>query len=500
MSARVHAQAKATPEPSFTPVHVRTLQRCGSSHCPPGQCGTGKKKKGEGVQRYAAGPAGPTAVPPIVDEVLRSSGQPLDGATRAYMEPRFGHDFSRVRVHSDARAAESARAVNAVAYTVGRDVVFAAGQYAPGTGQGRSILAHELTHVVQQGSDTIRGKLEAGQPGDVYEREADDVARSVAGDRPVAISSPAPHQTLQRALVCARPLDIPVLGLVFNHAFVNDPPKNYAIRDLVSGNGISGCSTKTDASGAPDVPATSTCKSCDPKLGQTPADVSRCLSAAHSAYASPNIYRNLPDPGDSFRWGPNSNSYAATLAKCCADSSKSGLGIVPGWNHSPAGPCPSEAAVEAAERKGAGGAGTAPAPAAGCTYSITYANVRSHACPAGQCGTGIIYDVTKVTATGSGCPPKLEGLNLSETVVTDNGCGPGTVITGPPCPIGPGGTITGCTDTYSICGPAAAFPAAGCTDIYTQRLSVGGVLAETRTITWVITKSAGACSGTVTRT
>lgn len=89
-------------------------------------------------------------VPPIVHEVLRSSGQPLDASTRAFMEPRFGHDFSRVRVHTDARAAESAREVNALAYTVGRDVVFGKGQYALATGAGKQLLAHELVHTIQQ--------------------------------------------------------------------------------------------------------------------------------------------------------------------------------------------------------------------------------------------------------------------------------------------------------------------------------------------------------------
>jgi hypothetical protein len=88
--------------------------------------------------------------PPIVHETLHSPGQPLDPATRAFFEPRFGHDFSRVRVHADERAAASSRSVKALAYTVGRDIVFGTGQYAPGTSAGRRILAHELTHVVQQ--------------------------------------------------------------------------------------------------------------------------------------------------------------------------------------------------------------------------------------------------------------------------------------------------------------------------------------------------------------
>jgi hypothetical protein len=77
-------------------------------------------------------------------------GQPLDAATRNFFEPRFGHDFSAVRIHSDTRAAESAQAVNALAYTTGRNIVFAAGQYSPELPAGRKLLAHELTHVVQQ--------------------------------------------------------------------------------------------------------------------------------------------------------------------------------------------------------------------------------------------------------------------------------------------------------------------------------------------------------------
>jgi hypothetical protein len=135
------------------------------------------------LQRTAATQTEPTTVPSIVHEVLRSSGQPLDTATRAFMEPRFGHDFSRVRVHTDSRAAESARAVNALAYTVGRDVVFRTGQYAPGTSKGQSLLAHELTHVVQQqGRGThqyIQHDLTISDREDFTEREAERIAHVV---------------------------------------------------------------------------------------------------------------------------------------------------------------------------------------------------------------------------------------------------------------------------------------------------------------------------------
>jgi hypothetical protein len=88
---------------------------------------------------------------PIVDEVLRSPGSPLDHATRAHFEPRFGYDFSKVRVHTNTQAAGSARSVNALAYTVGTNLVFASGAYSPGNITGKRLLAHELTHVVQQG-------------------------------------------------------------------------------------------------------------------------------------------------------------------------------------------------------------------------------------------------------------------------------------------------------------------------------------------------------------
>ncbi len=102
------------------------------------------------VRREASGRGASTTAPPVVGEVLRSPGRPLESGARAFMETRFGHDFQDVRVHDDARAAESARAVSARAYTVGQNVVFGAGQYAPESAEGRRLVAHELAHVVQQ--------------------------------------------------------------------------------------------------------------------------------------------------------------------------------------------------------------------------------------------------------------------------------------------------------------------------------------------------------------
>lgn len=100
-----------------------------------------------------------------VQATLAATGAPLDQATRCFMEGRFGHDFGRVRVHADSGAAASARAVQARAYTVGRNIVFAAGQYAPATAAGRRLLAHELAHVVQQTGTGSLNAVRSTRPG-----------------------------------------------------------------------------------------------------------------------------------------------------------------------------------------------------------------------------------------------------------------------------------------------------------------------------------------------
>jgi uncharacterized protein DUF4157 len=116
-----------------------------------GDCAECKERDVSTLQRTASNHVEPKHVPSIVHEVLRSPGQSLDTSTRAFMEPRFNQDFSGVRVHTDNRAAQSARAVNALAFTVGRNIVFSAGQYNPKSTHGQRLVAHELTHVVQQG-------------------------------------------------------------------------------------------------------------------------------------------------------------------------------------------------------------------------------------------------------------------------------------------------------------------------------------------------------------
>jgi hypothetical protein len=140
---RVSEQVTSVPEPQ--------LQRacaCGGA-CP--RCGDKQAAHDQmQTERVRSTDSGEIAAPHTVHEVLDSPGQPLDPTTREFMEPRFGHDFSRVRVHTDGAAVSAARDVQARAYTVGRDIVFGSGQYAPSTAEGKKLLAHELTHVVQQ--------------------------------------------------------------------------------------------------------------------------------------------------------------------------------------------------------------------------------------------------------------------------------------------------------------------------------------------------------------
>src|ERR1700722_9521200 len=99
------------------------------------------------------------AGPAHVGAALRSPSQPLDQATRQEMELWFGRDLSAVRVHTDGQAAESVRATGAAAYTVGNDVVFGPGRFDPRSAAGRQLIAHELTHVVQQGGHPVSGQI-----------------------------------------------------------------------------------------------------------------------------------------------------------------------------------------------------------------------------------------------------------------------------------------------------------------------------------------------------
>ncbi|TKV58344.1 DUF4157 domain-containing protein [Nakamurella flava] len=121
---------------------------------------------------------------PVHDVVGSGGGQPLTGELREEMQDRLGHDFSDVRIHTDSAAHESARAVNAHAYTVGHDVVFQRDRFDPSSTAGKTMLAHELTHVVQQRSGPVDGAdagggIRVSDPSDRFEREASANAERV---------------------------------------------------------------------------------------------------------------------------------------------------------------------------------------------------------------------------------------------------------------------------------------------------------------------------------
>ena len=168
-----------TPDPAAIPPHKRRACACG------GTCPSCRGKQPEHVQQTSAF-GEQSEAPPIVTEVLRAPGQPFDTATRALMERRFRHDFSRVRLHTDAKANASAVAVNARAYTVGPHIVFGTEQFAPATAEGRKLIVHELAHVVQQGDagTGIRSALKIGPAGDTHEREAERFAETVVAETP----------------------------------------------------------------------------------------------------------------------------------------------------------------------------------------------------------------------------------------------------------------------------------------------------------------------------
>ncbi|HEY9665325.1 MAG TPA: DUF4157 domain-containing protein, partial [Coleofasciculaceae cyanobacterium] len=168
-SASIHATMLNRSVASQNGAFLRQLQR---------QYGNSYVQRVLALSRKADGEAEAT---PEVEEAIqrnRGNGQSLDGKVQAQMESAFGVDFGGVRVHTDTEADTLNRALDARAFTTGQDIFFRQGEYNPNSSSGRELLAHELTHVVQQTGD-VRGKLTISSPGDAYEQEADCVAAKV---------------------------------------------------------------------------------------------------------------------------------------------------------------------------------------------------------------------------------------------------------------------------------------------------------------------------------
>jgi hypothetical protein len=202
MNAQTSATAQKSTAPALTAAPIATIQRqceCGQ-HAVGGECEECKQKKGV-LQRSSAGRGTERSALAWVRPALESPGQPLDRETRTFMESRFEHDFSNVRVHTGARAAESARALHANAWALGRDLVFTNGAYAPNTPAGRHLLAHELAHVVQQehsAEPAPQTAVNVSGPGDSAEREAEAAASRVAEGETVSVHESADAETVHR--------------------------------------------------------------------------------------------------------------------------------------------------------------------------------------------------------------------------------------------------------------------------------------------------------------
>lgn len=184
MSTGTYASEKKTPSRQINTI---TLQRkC--SFCP-------KKKKL--IQRSSMGQNEVDLS--LVHEVLKSPGQPLGLSAKSLFEDKFGYNFGEVKVHTDDRAAESARALNARAYATGQNIVFGSGQYNTETTEGKRLLGHELTHVIQQSHGLIAASHILDKPGDSFEKSADEAA-----DRIIAENRPGKQITSYGTLPCAR--------------------------------------------------------------------------------------------------------------------------------------------------------------------------------------------------------------------------------------------------------------------------------------------------------
>jgi hypothetical protein len=199
-------RAPVASAPGLAPLtapHAPVLQRACA------QCADADKKDADEphVARLTHGLAlpapGTNVAPPVVHKVLHQQGEPLDTASRQFFEPRLGQKLDHVRIHCGAEAAESAAAVNARAYTVGRHIVLGAGQGRDASPGSRKLMAHELAHVIQQGgAHAPAGALRVGSAGDVHEHAADQVAD-------VVMSSPTTMDSANRApLAVAEPVPV----------------------------------------------------------------------------------------------------------------------------------------------------------------------------------------------------------------------------------------------------------------------------------------------------
>ncbi len=217
-----HTSASALPPPNGEPPLARAADLLATSEAVPGapsrarmanslQRSVGNTRlnrmalQRHGIDRQATRPEAPQELPPSVSSALQSSrGQPLPSSSRGPMEQSFGADFSGVQVHTGRQASQAARDLNATAFTYGQDIFFGEGQFQPGMQAGDKLLAHELTHTIQQGNGADRPQARAAisQPSEPQEQEAEGVAQKMAVATPTQKTDvPAPTPSRPGALM-----------------------------------------------------------------------------------------------------------------------------------------------------------------------------------------------------------------------------------------------------------------------------------------------------------
>ncbi len=198
----------ATASPALSSAVPGVLGRCScGGSCDRCQAEQEHQHEWLQMQHAASGDLGQKAAPPIVHEVLRSPGRRLDPVIRGFMGPRFGYDLGDVRVHTAARAAESARTVSARAYTVGHQIVFASGQYEPATAEGRKLIAHELAQLSQQGTGSRASAKRISIAADSAAQGVERAPSALAG--PTDATTTEPAQILHRQAQAKPPMGSP---------------------------------------------------------------------------------------------------------------------------------------------------------------------------------------------------------------------------------------------------------------------------------------------------
>jgi hypothetical protein len=317
------------------------LQRkcgCGGSAGVLGECdGCGNQKLS--IQRSSLTSEFATeksdGAPPIVHEVLRSPGQPLDSETRAYMEPRFGHDFGRVRIHADSSADRAAKATRAAAFTVGNEIGFASGRFAPGTVTGQMLLAHELAHVVQQ-RDSIAGPAIAAAPP-AAEVEADQIASAFTSG--MTLPAVSKQSTISFARYPAdEPGDAPEVGQLLCVSRLGGcasarsgglpTPQEIANYNVT-------CRRETSYSGPDLTPSDEQCRN-PPQMPSSSLIFARSLATLYPGWLSvlPNCPCTDAQARSSSAWaGPGACEPPYHIGAATGYRSTSGYASVPGTNH-----------------------------------------------------------------------------------------------------------------------------------------------------------------------